>query len=225
MTNQRDSSGGYLTGNESERLWDADEDDVFLSDQVDEEDGDGDPSDEEPIESVWARALEVAGEIRSIDMAIDRHRRQTIFDPDDAPIEELEDRSLTLAGERWELESQMQERGFPPAGWLPPPAEPPRPVAALASPPSAGRSRSPSQILRPRLSADEYRHFEWIDQGLHQDEIARRLGISQAAVSKREKKLRARIDAVYIEATRHRYHWTAIPKPQGAVGARADGRL
>ncbi len=54
-----------------------------------------------------------------------------------------------------------------------------------------------------------------MDQRLPQSEIAMGLGISQAAVSKRETKLRARIDAVYIEETGQPYHWTPIPKPQG----------
>ena len=41
---------------------------------------------------------------------------------------------------------------------------------------------------------DQYQHYEGIARGVRQDEVARRLGISQAAVSKREAKLRARID-------------------------------
>ena len=31
MTNSRDSSGGYLTGDESERLWDREEEDAYTA--------------------------------------------------------------------------------------------------------------------------------------------------------------------------------------------------
>jgi hypothetical protein len=37
MTNSRDSSGGYLTGDESERLWDRDEEDAYTAELL----GDG----------------------------------------------------------------------------------------------------------------------------------------------------------------------------------------
>ena len=62
MTNDRDSSGGYLTGDESERLWDEEEEDAFASAQVDYDDEDDDrcSSLEDPIELVWARAYAVA---------------------------------------------------------------------------------------------------------------------------------------------------------------------
>ncbi len=40
MTNSRDSSGGYLTGDESERLWDREEEDASTAELLgDEEDG------------------------------------------------------------------------------------------------------------------------------------------------------------------------------------------
>jgi hypothetical protein len=38
MTNSRDSSGGYLTGDESERLWDREED-AYPAELLGDEDG------------------------------------------------------------------------------------------------------------------------------------------------------------------------------------------
>ncbi len=214
MTNSRDSSGGYLTGNESERLWDEDEEDAFFSAHGDEDD-DLSPDPADSVESVWARAFDVAAEIAANTRAIDRANRLTFFDPNDEPIEELEARSRTLADERSELEYQMRMRGFPPRGWAPPPAVPRLSVTATSSSAPSGRSVPPAQILRPGLTDEEYQHWEWLDQGLTQSEVARRVGVSQVAISKREGKLRARIDAVYIEQTGRPYHWTPIPKPQG----------
>jgi len=118
---------GYLTGDESERLWDEDEEAAFVSAQVDEDDDDIDDEDDDgyanldPIESVWARAFSVAAEIVANNQAIDRARTLTTFDPNDLPIEGLETRSVVLAGERLELEYEMQIRGFPPKGWSPQP--------------------------------------------------------------------------------------------------------
>lgn len=215
MTTNRDSSGGYLTGNESERLWDAEEDDAFVSAQVDDEDDDARIEPNNPIEAMWARAFDVAAEIAAIDRAIRRVQSLTSFDPNDAPLEELQARSDTLADQRVELEFQMRMHGFPPRGWSPRPGAGP-PPAQLPSPSApSNRLVEPAQILRPRLTDDEYQHWEWLDQGVIQADVGRRLGISQAAVSKRERKLRARIDAVMNEATGHPYHWVPIPKPQG----------
>ncbi len=215
MTNQRDSSGGYLTGDEAERLWDSDEDDAFLADQAEQEDDDAVPNDEEPIEALWARAFVVAAEIRRMDQAIDRYGRQTTFGPDDLPIEELQTREKALAAERSDLEYEMEERGFPPKGWTPARVEPPRSPAASVHSAPVIRGRTPTEILRPHLTDLEYQQYEWMEQRLPQVEIAKGLGISQAAVSVRETRLRARIDAIYNEETGQPYHWTPIPKPQG----------
>lgn len=221
MTSDRDSSGGYLTGNESERLWDAEEEDDFIAaygdgddtgEDIDEEDkddgGDG------PIELVWTRAFAVASLIVANRQSIGRVRGLTTFDPDDETIEELEARSDALAGERLFLESEMRKRGFPPRGWLPP-AAPPLSVAAVSDDRRKGWSLPPNETLRPRLMPAEYQHWEWLIAGVIQNEVARRLGISQAAVSKREKKLRAKVDVIFVELTGRPYHWALIPKPQG----------
>ena len=120
-----------------------------------------------------------------------------------------------LAQELGDLDDEMEVRGFPPDGWHPHSADQPQ---SAASPPRSGsptRSSAPGDILRPHLTVDEYQLWEWLDQGVLQREVAQRLAISQVAVSKREKKLRARVDAIYIDATGRPYHWTAIAKPQG----------
>ena len=215
MTNRRDSSGGYLTGEEAERLWDADEDDAYSADQADDDDDDAVPSAMEPIESIWARAIEVAAEICRVRRAIDRYGRQATFGPDDLPIEGLDARESALAAKRSELEYEMEERGFPPKGWTPAQAELPRSPADVVPSPPAVRGRTPTEILRPHLTDLEFQQYEWMEQRLPQVEIAKGLGISQPAVSGREKKLRARIDAIYVKQTGKPYHWTPIAKPQG----------
>jgi len=217
VTNDRDSSGGYLTGDESERLWDEEEEDAFASAQLDGDDGGDDsyPSLELPIESIWARAFVVAAEIVANDQAIDRVQSLTTFDPNDLAIEELDARSDALADERFELEYQMRIRGFPPKRWSPQPAALPQLAAGPSRHVPSRRSLSPGEILRPHLTDGEFQHWEWLDQGVIQVEVARRLGITQVAVSKREKKLRARIDVIYIGRTGRPYHWTPIPKAQG----------
>jgi DNA-binding CsgD family transcriptional regulator len=120
-----------------------------------------------------------------------------------------------LTAERSELEYEMEQREFPPMGWTPAPGELHRsPAGAVPSPPAV-RGRTPTEILRPRLTDLEFQQYEWMEQRLPQVEIAKGLGITQAAVSSREKRLRARIDAIYVEQTGQPYHWTPIPKPQG----------
>ena len=75
MTNDRDSSGGYLTGDESERLWDEEEEDAFVSAQVDYDDeGDDSYRVSKARSGQSGRALAVAAEIVAIDQAIDRVR-------------------------------------------------------------------------------------------------------------------------------------------------------
>jgi DNA-binding CsgD family transcriptional regulator len=198
-----------------ERLWDAEEDDAFVSAQVDNEDDDAFLEPNDPIEAIWARAFEVAAEIAAIGLTIRRVQSLASFDPNDAPLEELRARSDVLADQPVELEFQMRMHGFSPRGWSPSPgAAPPPPQPPSLSAPS-NRLVEPAQVLRPRLTDNEYQHWEWLDQGVIQVDIGRRLGISQAAVSKRERKLRSRIDAVMTEATGHPYHWVPIPKPQG----------
>ncbi len=83
MTNSRDSSGGYLTGDESERLWDREEEDAYTAELLGVED-DGSASDlDVRIEAIWTRADDISKEIAEIEETLDRARRTTIFDPTD----------------------------------------------------------------------------------------------------------------------------------------------
>jgi hypothetical protein len=53
--------------------------------------------------------------------------------------------------------------------------------------------------INEKLSPDELMHWQELQKGTTQMAIAANLGIKQAAVSKRERKLRERIDAISIE--------------------------
>lgn len=54
--------------------------------------------------------------------------------------------------------------------------------------------------INERLSSSELLHWQELQKGTKQTDIAAKLGISQGAVSKRERALRDRIDAISIEA-------------------------
>ena len=77
------------------------------------------------------------------------------------------------------------------------------PVPALSSSPARERPR-PSPVrqveitISEKLSASEMLHWQELQKGTKQVVIAEKLGISQGAVSKRERALRDRIDAISI---------------------------
>jgi len=215
MTNNRDSSGDYLPGDESERLWDREEEDAYTTEVFGDEDG-GPASDPDVrIEAIWTRAHAISNEIAVIQETVDRAVSTTTFEPTDLSIGEMQLRLGALAQELWDLDDQMEIRGFPPDGWHPQSADQPKSPPGRPQSGSPSRSMAPGDILRPHLTGDEYQLWEWLDHGVLQRDVAERLGISQVAVSKRETKLRARVDAIYVEAIGRPYHWTAIPKPQG----------
>jgi hypothetical protein len=56
-----------------------------------------------------------------------------------------------------------------------------------------------------KLTPDELLHWQELQKGTKQVAIAKKLGISQGAVSKRERALRERIDAISIEITGRPY--------------------
>lgn len=119
MTRSRDSSGGYLTGDESERLWDREEEDAYTAELLGDED-DGSASDlDVRIEAIWTRAHAISKEIAEIEETLDRARSTTIFDPTDLSIDEMQVRLGTLAQELSDLDDEMDVRGFPPDGWHP----------------------------------------------------------------------------------------------------------
>jgi DNA-binding CsgD family transcriptional regulator len=212
MTERRDSSGGYLTGDEAERLWDADQDDGY--DEAEDIDEDDDEPDR-PLPSIWARARAVDAEIQSTLDAIGRTTVPHVFDPGELSPADLDRRVELLESERAELEFEMEIRGFPPPGWRSPEVDVVEPTADVLVAENPRPVRSPAEVLRPALTASEYEHWEWLEAGEPQSTIADRLGISQAAVSKRERTLRDRVDAIYRERTGAAYHWILAPRRVG----------
>jgi len=53
--------------------------------------------------------------------------------------------------------------------------------------------------INEKLTPDELLHWHELQKGTTQMAIAEKLGIKQAAISKRERKLRERIDAISME--------------------------
>lgn len=187
------------------------------------DDDERDEAKPEPIERVWAQALAIERAIRdtkveisaartaeeALDAALDLALVTGSFQasPEEpADLAALADRLRSLEDGQDDLEVEMDDRGRPPEGWMPPP---PRKVTIAAEP-------KPDDLLRRSLSDDELQHFRWlVETQLDQREVAARLGIKQAAVSKRETKLRAHVDAIYQAAFERSYPWMPIPKPQG----------
>ena len=132
MTNSRDSSGGYLTGDESERLWDGEEEDAYAAELLDEEDRSASDL-EVRIEAIWARADAISKEIAEIEETLDRARSTTIFDPTDLSIDEMQVRLGALGQELGDLDDEMEVHGFPPDGWHPQSADQPQSAASPAA--------------------------------------------------------------------------------------------
>ena len=80
-----------------------------------------------------------------------------------------------------------------------PPASPAVPPAAPAKPSRPGPVRMVEAAIKEKLTATEMLHWQELQKGTKQTVIAEKLGIKQGAVSKREAKLRKRIDAISIE--------------------------
>ena len=78
-----------------------------------------------------------------------------------------------------------------------PPAPTAPPASVKASPPSP--VRMVEAAIKEKLTASEMLHWQELQKGTKQTVIAGKLGIKQGAVSKREAKLRERINAISIE--------------------------
>jgi DNA-binding CsgD family transcriptional regulator len=99
----------------------------------------------------------------------------------------------------------MRYRGYPPKGWKPSPTE--RVMSRVASKPPAFEDTLPD-----RLSADERQLWQWLMvEPRRQQDIAAELGLSQQAVAKRERKLRAKVDELYGKP----YPWVPRQSPAG----------
>jgi hypothetical protein len=87
----------------------------------------------------------------------------------------------------------------PPADADEPEPPPPDPPSAPVRPSHPGPVRMVEAAINEKLTPDEQLHWRELQKGRKQTAIAEKLGIKQAAVSKRERKLRERIDAISIE--------------------------
>ena len=218
---ERERTGEYERIENSGGLWSSDDDDYHAGDEDDEDDA---PAPVMAIEDVWALAVTAAGELRAIKDAIasaeawDRVSDSFRAAPEDLDIDALDERLEMLEQKRSALEGEMRNRGWPPKGWGPPTATPVPPREPTPSTRSESKAQTrpiADHVLRAALSAEEYQHYQWLVAQMRQQDVAARLGISQKTVSKREAKLRARVDEVYRATFDRPYPWTPISRKQG----------
>ncbi|MBA2632668.1 MAG: hypothetical protein H0U86_06670 [Chloroflexi bacterium] len=79
-----------------------------------------------------------------------------------------------------------------------------------------GHHRLREAAISAELNASEWLHWQELLKGTNQTEIATKLGISQGGVSKRELKLRQRVDAISMRLTGRPYSATQIDRGQWA---------
>lgn len=81
-----------------------------------------------------------------------------------------------------------------------------------------------TEALRAKLTPAQLVHWRWIEQGRKQALVAEELGISQPAVVKRERLVRAKVDALYQEINGRPYPWPGgIGRPR-RLGVRGPAR-
>jgi len=105
------------------------------------------------------------------------------------------------------------------------------PHEALENPPGRnppavkpGPHRLREAAINAELNASEWLHWQELLKGTRQAEIATKLGISQGAVSKRELKLRQKVDAISVRLTGRPYSVTQIDRGQWARQGRRRNR-
>jgi hypothetical protein len=81
----------------------------------------------------------------------------------------------------------------------------PEPMPSETAPPAANPFRLREAAIKAELSDAELLHWQELQKGTRQAAIAKKLGISQGAVSKRERILRERVDAISVRTTGHPY--------------------
>jgi hypothetical protein len=178
------------------------------------DDDDDRPTDDEPTEpddavigGIWAEAAWIERELEAAENRTD----VMSFNPEDPTVDELV-RRLDY------LEAEMDLWGYPPLGWKPPAGWRP-PV--LTAPDVIPDGRQPTKgnefddELAKVLSARELQHLGWLVDRRRQVDISRDLGISQVAVSKREKALRAKIDQLHIDFDGRPYPWLPFQSGHG----------
>ena len=198
----------FETGDSEDRTWDemgvgrglVDDDDDYLDEQDSDE---VDPRDAER-DSAWAdvRSMEAQIAVLSSRVPAKPDAVAYSFDPDVDGLDTL----------RAELADVIDEYGRPPIAWIAPAKAPTPPPAPI---PSRPRLRDLASYLEDHLSSGELRHWRWLAAGKDQTWIADQLAVSQAAVSKREQKLRARVDGLHIARFGKPYPWASFSRSKG----------
>lgn len=203
-----------LIAERSESLWDEEAED----DHAAEDDDGGEPGDalDDQFgaawdEEFWARAYVLRERLRAVEGA----HQHLVFAPDDPDPGEL--RAMLE-----ELEEESFQHRRRPAGWTPDPAMAARMWQDITSrgsmdsreviphPKVRLTSESLDDILPRELSAEELQHWRWLQAHRRQREIELDLGVSQKTVSKREAKLRERVDQIALAHTGRPYPWLTI---------------
>jgi hypothetical protein len=198
------------------RTWDEKVQPVGDDDDVEYEGDDGERPDNGAEHDAWAALTEARREVAELEPIVASRPPASglTFDPQAERLAEVSQRldmlTAHLLGESYDWHDSPEDwddspedwwwhetfaAGFPPDGWTP--------VASGA--PSQGKPPRLDDILQEQLTEPEWQHFEWLVAGRPQAEIAAALGISQPAVTKRERKLRSRANDIAMEATGREY--------------------
>ena len=185
-----------------EQPFSADEGDYLADDEYGNDDED-DPTTLDGWLSGWSEPLTAARErwlLEDLD-AEARDLRERIYYRDMAAAARGTVDETASASDKERLARLAEFRGQHPDSPAdePEPPPPPDPPSAPVRPSPPDPVRMVEAAINEKLSPDELLHWQELQKGTRQTAIAERLGIKQAAVSKRERKLRERIDAISIE--------------------------
>jgi hypothetical protein len=202
-------------GDGERRTWDemgwweqpfAADDDAYPDDEEYVDDEDDDPTTLEDWLSGWSEPLTAARErwlLADLDAEV-RDLQDRIYYRDMAAAAggTVDEAAAAVDTERLARLTQFRRQHPDP----PPDTDETAEAPPIADPPVApARPSHPSPVrmveaaINEKLSPDELLHWQDLQKGTTQMAIAAKFGIKQAAVSKRERKLRERIDAISIE--------------------------
>ncbi|MGH2385549.1 MAG: hypothetical protein ACRDGB_10950 [Candidatus Limnocylindria bacterium] len=204
----------FEQGDGERRTWDemgwweqpfsADEDDYLADDEYVNDDED-DPTSAVGWLSGWSEPLTAARErwlLEDLDAEAGDLRERIYYRDMAAAAGGTVDETASAADKERlaRLTEFRRQHPDPPADAdEPEPPRPPDPPSAPVRPSRSGPVRMVDAALNEKLTPDELLHWQELQKGTKQTAIAEKLGIKQAAVSKRERKLRERIDAISIE--------------------------
>lgn len=205
----------FEQGDADRRTWDemgwweqpfsADDDD-YRPDDDEYVDGDeDDPTTLEDWLSGWSEPLTVARErwlLADLDVEVrDLEERIYYRDMAAAAGQAVDETASAADKERLARLSEFRREHPDPRADADEPTEPPPPPdpPASATPARPSPVRMVEAAINAKLSPGELIHWQELQKGTTQIAIAEKLGIKQAAVSKRERKLRERVDAISIE--------------------------